>query len=412
MNIFEKLPHELIVMVIQQIDDFVGLESLLACSPWVNAVFRDRPRRRLLDVISINPMTQTPDIIELFRNIILIRCTYCRSFEEYRLRCRDTTNILLQYMTLSEIFEAIHVAAQIQRLACLCLSIMQQNFTNALRHTPRMHSPFCSSAPDCSRIPGASEPPIWIEEYRVYWSLWHLQHYSDLQMAAHGRWHWSGESKRTLEAYNTWAHTFSTRPNVSYLAEQILSITSVLMDLWIYPVYQEEPVWAAWEYTMETPIISFTFSRLPALLAMRTENYRVWAAPPIPRETDVETAWGRTVNQRNQPTRFTRLFRAYSERASISRGILDLRMLQPYRRLGVVFWNQWRMYTAGISYECWQSKSTPNGGVINRRSSTTGRIPRMSEYNLWSMWLQLVGKRLPSRNAQGQRKYYGEFRVC
>jgi hypothetical protein len=33
MDIFEKLPYELIVMIIKEIGDFVGMESLLACSP-------------------------------------------------------------------------------------------------------------------------------------------------------------------------------------------------------------------------------------------------------------------------------------------------------------------------------------------------------------------------------------------
>jgi hypothetical protein len=40
----------------------------------------------------------------------------------------------------------------------------------------------------------ATEPIVWIEEYRVYWALWHLQHYSALLKTAEYSWSWSKES--------------------------------------------------------------------------------------------------------------------------------------------------------------------------------------------------------------------------
>jgi hypothetical protein len=71
----------------------------------------------------------------------------------------------------------------------------------------------------------------WIEEYRVYWSLWHIQHHSDLQTAAHGRWHWSPDSKRNIAEYINWAHPFiSDIEDRRLLNEQIWAILAVLMD--------------------------------------------------------------------------------------------------------------------------------------------------------------------------------------
>ncbi|KAL3495631.1 hypothetical protein BJX62DRAFT_233267 [Aspergillus germanicus] len=326
-------------------------------------------------------MTQVPDIQELFRNVVLIRCTHCQSFEEYQQRCRNTPSVLLEYIACSEVYDAIRLAARIQRLACLCLSKMQRNFVFAIKFTPQLRSIVSSLSPEACRIQAAKRPFSWIEEYRVYWSLWHIQHHSDLQAAAHGRWNWSPESKRNIAEYINWAHTFvSDIEDRRLLNEQIWAILAVLMDYWTPPMYETDPPQAGWECDpmLQTPWV-FRVS-IPSLLARPTNGYPIWSAPYIPEETDTETAWGRTLQLRNRPTRFTKMLAEHGMVASYH-GAWELSNLRPYQRLGVVFWDQWRMYSVGISYDDRLSKPTPGWGFIHGNPMSIS----MSAYDLWSV---------------------------
>jgi hypothetical protein len=134
--------------------------------------------------------------------------------------------------------------------------MMQRNFVFAIKFTPQLRSIVSSLSPEACRIQAAKRPFSWIEEYRVYWSLWHIQHHSDLQAAAHGRWHWSPESKRNIAKYINWAHTFiSDIEDRRLLNEQIWAILAVLMDYWTPPMYETDPPQAGWECdpVLQTP---------------------------------------------------------------------------------------------------------------------------------------------------------------
>jgi hypothetical protein len=92
---------------------------------------------------------------------------------------------------------------------------MQHNFVAAVE-------PPCAEA--------ARKPLVWLEEYRVYWALWHLQRYSDLRNAAINRWGWSSESLARLDEYNTWMGIPS-----SFLAEHFWTVAAVVIDLGLSP---------------------------------------------------------------------------------------------------------------------------------------------------------------------------------
>jgi hypothetical protein len=176
----------------------------------------------------------------------------------------------------------------------------------------------------------AKRPFSWIEEYRVYWSLWHIQHHSDLQEAAYWRWHWSLESKRKIEEYIDWAHTFiSDIEDRRLLNEQIWAILAGLMDYWVHPMYKKDPPQAGWECdpVLQAPWVF----RVPisALLAIPTNGYPIWSAPSIPEETETDTAWGRTLQLRKRPTRFTKILAEHGTVASYH-GALELSDLRPY----------------------------------------------------------------------------------
>jgi hypothetical protein len=173
MDLFEKLPVELIQDIIAYTADFVGVESLLITSPQVRAVFQAQPRTIISNLIASNPITTMPEIQRLCRNIFLIKSptTQPTDVHEYRLMCDNISisGIIAEDITTAEIYHLLHTAARIQRLACQCLCTMQQNVIADV-------NPSCAEA--------AGKPFIWLKEYRVYWALWHLQHYSDLRNAA------------------------------------------------------------------------------------------------------------------------------------------------------------------------------------------------------------------------------------
>ncbi|KAL2783315.1 hypothetical protein BJX66DRAFT_345047 [Aspergillus keveii] len=156
MDPFEKLPAELIHDIITLTADFVGVENLIAASP-ISAV---------------------PEVQQLCRSIALMQSssTKATDFDEYRRICETVSSVLAEDLKEAEIYHLLQHAARIQWLASRCLHTMQHNFVAAVE-------PPCAEA--------AGKPLVWLEEYRVYWALWHLQRYSDLRNAAINRWGWS-----------------------------------------------------------------------------------------------------------------------------------------------------------------------------------------------------------------------------
>ena len=146
-----------------------------------------------------------PEIQQLLYNIAIINCplTHCNSIDSYLKLCPNAQTDsmaegppfgLPDQMTTQEIIHIIFLGANIQRLACMCLYTMQQNFISAVEKS------LGSTAAQ-----RAAEPIFWIEEYRVYWVLWHFQHYSTLRNTAKYRWNWSKESCKNMgDTYMTW----------------------------------------------------------------------------------------------------------------------------------------------------------------------------------------------------------------
>ncbi|KAJ5699302.1 hypothetical protein N7536_002315 [Penicillium majusculum] len=108
-----------------------------------------------------------PEIQQLLYNIATINSpsTHCNSTDSYLKLCPNAqTNIMAEgtpfglpdQMTTQEIIHIISLAANIQRLACMCLYTMQQNFISAMERS------LGSTAAQ-----RAAEPIVWIEEYRV-----------------------------------------------------------------------------------------------------------------------------------------------------------------------------------------------------------------------------------------------------
>jgi hypothetical protein len=134
MDPFTTLPMEIIQQVLSHTTDFIGFESLISTSSWVNTVFRSQPCKVTQDLIRSNSITTMPEIQHLLRSIAIINSplTHCNNLENYLQLCANSQtdsmpggvlSILPEQMSIREILHIVHIAANIQRLACMCLYI-------------------------------------------------------------------------------------------------------------------------------------------------------------------------------------------------------------------------------------------------------------------------------------------------
>ncbi|KAL4908729.1 hypothetical protein BDW74DRAFT_145220 [Aspergillus multicolor] len=270
-----------------------------------------------------------------------------------------------------EALSIIKLAARIQRLACVCLAISRENFVTAVGKaygTQRGH---------CKRAQMAGEPFSWMEEYRVYWSLWRLQHYSLLRGAATGRWGWDKMSLMDLDAYLVWT-SIDER-----LAERIWTVAALLSDLGLETVYGhyslqhkpksfsqypyskrdflaqesegQESFRAAWTFPRETPIPFI--ARLDLLSHARHGRTIAtllpsWTPPPVPDKNEATVAWRLLPEYSSSEQEHLEDIRRFARvDSSLVRPSYTMADMKPWRRLGIALWDSWRMTTAGL-FQC------------------------------------------------------------
>ncbi|RMZ38529.1 hypothetical protein AFCA_000018 [Aspergillus flavus] len=377
MDAFENLPPEIIIRIFQDAADFVGIQSLLVVSPRVHAVFEAQAYRITEDLIISNPMTTMPEIKNLIRYTALVPGVHRSSVDNYiAVMCESTSSVLPRQMSFAELDRIVQIAAQVQRLACVCLSTMQQNFISAVEATPARS--LCGAV----RALKASEPFLWIEEYRVYWALWHLVYYSILSKAAKAL---PADSVQRIYACAVRSERDPARN------EYIWTVAAVLSDLGLHPSYgdskQQEPSEASWDLPEETPIPLFTS------FEFSFEKYLIWSPQPVPESTPVICIWSRGVDTCDHSTVQTSKFSVYSRR--LLRRIpasAAMRDIRPFRRLGVLLWDKWRVFSVGLIEKTRRGViPTPDGGFLDSDSDDS---PRLSLEEDASIWLAMVGKTL------------------
>ncbi|KAK6810543.1 hypothetical protein RU639_013712 [Aspergillus parasiticus] len=375
MNAFENLPPEIIIRIIRDAADFVGIQSLLVVSPRVHAVFEAQPYRITEDLILSNPMTTMPEIRNLIRYTALVPTVHRSSVDNYiAVMCESTSSVLPRQMSFAELDRIVQIAAQVQRLACVCLSTMQQNFISAVGATAA--GSLCGAV----RAQKASEPLLWIEEYRVYWALWHLVYYSILCEAA--------EPLPADSIQRIYQSAIRNQMWI-YRNEYIWTVAAVLSDLGLRPSYgdseQQEPSKAFWDLPEETPIPLFTS------FEFKFENYLIWSPQPVPKSTPVISIWSRGVDTCDHASVQTSKVSAYSK-GFLRRipGSAAMRDIRPFRRLGVLLWDKWRVFSVGLIKKPHRGViPTPDGGFIDSDSDDS---PRLSLEEDASIWLAMVGK--------------------
>lgn len=377
MDPFERLPAELINRILLPASDFVGIESLLIASPRVHAIFHDRPGLLFQELVASNAIASATPIQDITQKVRLLHSPSfnVHSLEEY-IQCTNGVHHQPNINSYgAEVLEMVQISAQIQRLACKCLSTMQQNFISVVSGLP------AGSLSGSIRAEKAARPFSWVEESTIYWALWHLRHYSDLHNYG-SRLNWSEDSMKRLGEYHTWNF-------IDYLtAEIIATVVAVLTDLGLRLIYSypyqgedEESLQGVWCYPMETPpplFLSFDLER--------SMDITVWTSPSTPRTDSATEAWhlspgycGKAPSQMALYKEWARVLAYQGPNPNYT-----LLRIQPYRRLGVLVWDVWRLYSTGLmQWNNGEQTETPDGGLTD--------VQHVGLQEWHSRWIALAG---------------------
>lgn len=342
MDPFDLLPPELISHIISFTADFVGIESLLTISPRVSAVFYDRPGRSFQALLDTNSISSESAVQLMIQDVWLLHSS---PFDKY-LKCTDRADGEPNTDTRARarahdavVPKMMQISAQIQRLSCLCLSTMRQNFVNAVGRS--------TAGPSAGSVLAqkAARDFSWVEEANVSWALWHLRHYSDLNSRG-SRENWPAGSAERFAGYRA-RHSL----NVLHV-EMISLISAILHDLGLSPIYSyaglqegEESTEPTWTYPIETP--------LPHLESFQVEKdiqISVWHPPPKPQISSVTISWCLGPDFCGRSFSYMQMYKMWTRQYSPS--ITDPRVhvgkIQLYRRLGIFIWDRWRMFSIGL----------------------------------------------------------------
>lgn len=145
---------------------------------------------------------------------------------------------------------------------------------------------------------------------------------------------------------------------------------------------------AAWEFPEATPIPFFHSFNLPP-----SESMPIWSLPPIPPENEATTSsrWQLAPEWRSRAPMHVKYFRRENRIVSRARSpSLGLSHFRPWRRLGLVIWDTWRIYTVGLCYFPSRGPGldppNPDGSVFEAGHEK----PDFGDLGL--RWLALVGQ--------------------
>lgn len=395
MDLFERLPAELISLIIQHTADFATVDNLLSVSR-----FQVNSRAIIQDLILSNSITSQPEIKKLVTSIAIIHhpSIRCTSFDEY-MQLANGEGTLEYALSLcrrnSDLAGRIlRIAAQIQRLACICLSTLRQGFVTAVGTSP-------------IRANRAREPFSYIEEYRVYWALWHLRCYSGLRKAADPqasasidnaesssiclKWMWSRDDIKKLTAYNDFNEIHKLR------VENIWNIAVVLVELgarsWspsdgesVVLEFASRTVWGRGQSILIPFFSSFELAQSTA----KDHHSLLWCPPQPPVEDPVTKAWKLTLPHCDEPSGQTWLFRSLQSQTFAGPPgppfYSPMRDMFPYRRSGALLWDPWRMYSTGLMRNMSRGRRPiPGGGFVESDCGDAG-----AGRNIKSAWLEIA----------------------
>ncbi|CAG8945367.1 unnamed protein product [Penicillium salamii] len=349
MDPFRRLPVELMFQILENTDDYVGVESLISVSRPARAAFHMDSYAIVDAIATSNPITSQPDVKRLVHNIVILHTPAVTEEDEASQR--------FKWQQIGS--RVLHIAAQIQRLACACLSKLRREFASAVGLEP-LHAQ------------RANEPFRWIEEYRMYWALWHLRSFSDYtKYVEKYRSYMSGGGDPPPKLTQDVDIDPTSHGVHVFLKEIIWTAAVALEDLQTCPMTRssggvlkpEHRNTLSWD--MDTDVPFFRSFELPR--SVETQ-YSTWSPPPIPIANVMAIHWRLRPKHFKVPSPQTDQFRSLrfqvSRRGPNRRGMDDILR---YRRCGVLLWSKWRMFCSGLHPNQFRERvPTPDGGFIDQ----------------------------------------------
>lgn len=349
-------PYELLSIINSYAADWVGFESLLEVSPQLKDLFNVDPNMkadleavRLVETILQHNPVMRYELHSIFRMALKLRLHSTPKVGLAEFMAQDHSLSLMTSppsISRAVLKEMVSIAANIQRLACACLTTLLERV--------RKVQPWCwkKAVRDGTEPyqPREAGPPSWIEEYRVYRTLWHLQLYSDLS-ATGERLNWP---QCEIEAW--WFERMGWDQVPVVLGEEVRTLSECLEGLCrVNPILRHTKARGLKYDRQEKYLFEICFiSRLPHSSQLRRE-FHVWAPSPPPEIAIAEDGfpmdtWGQGVESIHL-NRISAIFRACQVRTSTHPARYQVCRIQdsrPWRGLGMPIWDAWRCYCLGL----------------------------------------------------------------
>ncbi|OJJ66121.1 hypothetical protein ASPBRDRAFT_49202 [Aspergillus brasiliensis CBS 101740] len=351
-----KFPYEILSMVNTYAADWVLLESLSEVSPHFKGLFTgdsdteaDREAIRVVEsILQQNPVMRY-ELHCLFRMSVKLRQSSITAGSLDEFMAQDHSLSLMASPPLISpaiLKEMVSIAANIQRLACACL-------TTFLHRVGKVQPRCWEKGNDHGTEPyqpREAGPPSWIEEYRVYRALWYLQLYSDVSIAGQ-RLNWA---QHDVEYW--WFYEMHWVQVPVILGEEVRTISECLESLdRLNPILRTTKAIAAKSPTEKKHHFDIRLvSQLPNIRQLRHE-FNVWA-PPSPttiagdKHAFPQDVWGQAVISIHY-NRMAELFRVCQLRTTTDPArhqVCDIQDSRPWRGLGMRIWDLWRCYCLGL----------------------------------------------------------------
>jgi hypothetical protein len=166
----DEQPVELIIQQLQE-SDFVGIKSMREVYPMVDDIVKENAAHIFRGLRDSHPVLVTDQCRKLFRRIAFVNhpSIFCRNIDEYisLLNTQTPTDLLLKNNPELSTY-MFDIGAQIQRLACACLTFVHDIFDSVFY-------PDSDSTPTSEEdLHDATYSFSWVKEYRVYRALWYM----------------------------------------------------------------------------------------------------------------------------------------------------------------------------------------------------------------------------------------------
>ncbi|KKK12488.1 hypothetical protein P175DRAFT_0457199 [Aspergillus ochraceoroseus IBT 24754] len=360
MEAFDKIPYEVLFRINAYAADWVALESLFHVSSRVGELFAGEPNseadpeaiRLVESILAENPVMRH-ELHRHFRMSMRLRQPSLAdtSFAEFMARDYSVSSLTSSppsLITRAMLQEMVIIATNIQRLACACLT----TFLTRLRKVqPRLREythgpPFSGAVGTAPYKPHDSGPPSWIEEYRVYRALWHLQLYSDLLVVG-DRLNWPQSDFEYLRT----SHVEWNELQPIAGEEELKCISECLGSLYCVDVVP----------TTQSPVESDSsdmhlITQVPNASQLQCK-FSVWAPPSppeIPHNDDdygsPKDIWGQGLerSKHNRTATYFRMCRFHNMKYRTKFQVCSIQDWRPWRGLGMPMWDLCRLYWLGL----------------------------------------------------------------